>query len=530
MRVVHVTGNAHNDPSVSRLSTTTMPFSLEVIQQHLLSNQIPTDEERHKFKDSLSEWVQSAQVLRNELAAAGEHVERNHPAEAIKGQLAVAEEHIAYHLDLLSGWRRLPIELMGEILNAAIPQIPPAVPNLVRRLRLVCKRWNEIALAEARLWGDLTLLVSGPFSARKVMNWLSRGNSTERSLAVSNDPWKSPDGLCDGGRKCPMRNTALATILAQGPVLNHLTIGGIVNYQYGCLKHLVNTINTIQPKTPSQELRPWDTLQSLALHRFGHSPTLPLVDPEVDFLKCIPPSVTRLEIDLPAITLPSLNPVVLHRLQSLTMHLYCMPLSAGPNLEILGSCHQLQLLSINLFFLDSPTQPIPSQVVVLPSLKTIHVGVHRRIASADMRSLLGYLNTPSLDTLQIRFNDMPSRSLERPTLGLEEVHESTLHCCNLHLIYADFQAVDLGTALSRLTSLKHLTLEHCTLSPEMFATLGSGFLPRLRTIVLIFSWDCLEVANMWKSMEIFAERWGGKVHELGKGLIQITLGRRSLDG
>ncbi|RXW24850.1 hypothetical protein EST38_g1007 [Candolleomyces aberdarensis] len=135
-------------------STTTTP-SQKPLTRVINNNDPPTLEERQLAQKTVHQVDRELGPLRIEIKALEQRLSQ------LKNRAQVLEETRSEHVPILSPWRRLPTEILAEIMQTAVN--PGSLSFLsesnkstdrqhFRSIRGVCKLWREVAFATHSLW------------------------------------------------------------------------------------------------------------------------------------------------------------------------------------------------------------------------------------------------------------------------------------------------------------------------------------------------------------------------------------------
>ncbi|KAJ7701449.1 hypothetical protein B0H17DRAFT_1045458 [Mycena rosella] len=137
----------------------------------------------------------------------------------LKGKRASLQTRIDVHAALMSPFRRIPQDVLGEIFSACLPTMhnalidPGEAPMLLGR---ICRHWRDVAYSTPRLWSSLHIPpVTGRFEQldshdppniddrleKFVEAWLDRSASCPLSISISRGPYDSdigPSGTTPG--------------------------------------------------------------------------------------------------------------------------------------------------------------------------------------------------------------------------------------------------------------------------------------------------------------------------------------------
>ncbi|KAJ2924374.1 hypothetical protein H1R20_g12720, partial [Candolleomyces eurysporus] len=125
------------------------------------------------------------------------------------------EREVEEYHSLLSPWRGIPVEIVGTIFKFVIPPVRAVTAKDLGNLRLVCKKWRDVADLTPQLWSGLEIDVRGrQLSHEKLSSWLNKAGDLRRTLVVP----------CSAELRTIYDHPALCRILAQGPTVNTLAI------------------------------------------------------------------------------------------------------------------------------------------------------------------------------------------------------------------------------------------------------------------------------------------------------------------
>jgi hypothetical protein len=143
--------------------------------------------------------------------------------------------------------------LLGEIFCEVLEASEFGEAFQATRICLVCKAWREVALATPWLWVSVRVWMEQLVDFKKVKAWLSRSGSLPKRLDVNGE-----DSCTGGFDGCILSTTGLANMLAEGPVLEELSLSCT---SPECCHNLFKRTMAIETKGP----RAWDSLQFLNL-------------------------------------------------------------------------------------------------------------------------------------------------------------------------------------------------------------------------------------------------------------------------
>ncbi|KAJ7623900.1 hypothetical protein DFH06DRAFT_758118 [Mycena polygramma] len=175
----------------SRLSERT-PY-----KDYLYTNVVPSEDECrriHDFVGVLEQEADEATDVISRMQAALDHMQVS--LDQMVSKRDQLEESIDSHLALVSGARRLPHDILGEIFMACLPQ--GQYPSLKRTespwlISHICGQWRSQVLSMPRLWASLHIPRYTPFCrpyhrpppAEAVMSWLGRSGNLPLSISCS---------------------------------------------------------------------------------------------------------------------------------------------------------------------------------------------------------------------------------------------------------------------------------------------------------------------------------------------------------
>ncbi|KAJ3996626.1 hypothetical protein F5050DRAFT_69858 [Lentinula boryana] len=150
---------------------------------HLLyTNVAPTTQERCIIANLLEKKVQQVRKLEE-------------MARMLNNELVQARDDLLEHKALLSGARKLPVEIISEIFSQCLPEVdtssviwssephPFQAPLLLTQ---VCRSWRSIAIATPRLWSTLIINASNgsPSHGAITKLWLDRSRNVPLTLTL----------------------------------------------------------------------------------------------------------------------------------------------------------------------------------------------------------------------------------------------------------------------------------------------------------------------------------------------------------
>lgn len=402
--------------------------------------------------------------------------------------LAKLEAELQGHLEALSSIDRIPEEILGCIIQSALPRtLDEEGRDQLLNFGLVCEAWRNATLFMHQLWSNIQLTpihYTTPFSYDKIIRWLKRAGATPTSLHLTGNMssclCSTNHSLYGDVSRCRLANPTFARLLRTGLQLDHLKIE-LPGRR--CLNQLLDAMAEIT--LPGDMIAPWDSLRSLDLRFYeldeywdDEEHTNPDSPPFFQALQHMP-KVTSLQLHLP----PSSNftddpagtlgahlfipTTVLGGLKSFTIscdwdgpHVFRM-------MEHATNVEELTVLTggTRLNYVLDPLEPLmvrrlSKSRLRFPHLRTLRLGGARNV------HLLDFIQTPKLVELDLSFtktqfheetcNSYPLpvvlRNLRNASHPSEDLQVLRIH--NLH-IYAS----ELATALDELPSLQHLVLD-----------------------------------------------------------------------
>ncbi|KAJ6513611.1 hypothetical protein C8R47DRAFT_1313772 [Mycena vitilis] len=153
---------------------------------HLHTNFVPSDQECSRIRDLVELSTQELGETTAEITKLQASLDR------MTRRQEQLEEFIDSHLALVSGARRLPQDILGEIFMASLPANDYASmhsstsPLLISH---ICGEWRRIAFSMPRLWRSLRIgwrsTCSHKVSLEAVNHWLDHSGSLTVSISVS---------------------------------------------------------------------------------------------------------------------------------------------------------------------------------------------------------------------------------------------------------------------------------------------------------------------------------------------------------
>ncbi|KAJ6522274.1 hypothetical protein B0H19DRAFT_1043555 [Mycena capillaripes] len=169
--------------SASRSYCTETPY-----KDHLHTNFVPSDEECRRILDVVASFKEEAQEITDEISRLQDSLEemgrkRDH-----------LQSSIVSHLALVSGARRLPHDILGEIFIACLPQASYSSMRSTEApllLSHICSEWRRSAISMPRLWASLGIApryAKVDATNKKSTAWLTRSRNLPISISISSSP------------------------------------------------------------------------------------------------------------------------------------------------------------------------------------------------------------------------------------------------------------------------------------------------------------------------------------------------------
>ncbi|RXW16413.1 hypothetical protein EST38_g9443 [Candolleomyces aberdarensis] len=320
----------------------------------------------------------------------------------LRSQLQERRRRLRQRLGVLSSVRRIPLEILGEIFNIALPALSDRQGRAaLLKVCLVCRAWRDAALLKHRLWSRIQVDLDTGLSYEKVVAWHRRSGGIRRALFVIAGCRDSHSA----DTPCQLQHPTLAKLLTEGLSLDHISIDNIGQQCFGNM-----LASLADRKAESPALRPWDSIRSLALaFRRGWNESGNALEDSA-FLR-IPSSVSSFKMTVNTFTFPldldtrlRVPPSLLARLT--TIHFSC-DWDVTQLATALRYCINVQKLTIcyrNMARNRDPVDPIPTEFsgpgFVLPNLHTLNLC---EIPTA-VTEVFQFLRAPALTELRIQFD------------------------------------------------------------------------------------------------------------------------------
>ncbi|KAF6759704.1 hypothetical protein DFP72DRAFT_843848 [Ephemerocybe angulata] len=418
-----------------------MPSSTELIRL-LSENSPPTPLQASELRERISELDARLAVL-DVLAS---DIERDR----------------AQYNAILSPIRRIPLEVIGEIIATAVPTTLKDHHSRQRLIELctVSRDWCNAAHCLPELWRGIILKIyTTRLAYSKVAAWLRRAGSLTRMVLCHQSGNRC---LCDRTGNCVMKSALVAKLLFEDPPIDHLTLN--VD-SIRCLKAFFDLYHAETAANTSAS-----SLSSLSLYLRSGTPDdwmEPNVPSQSVFTKL--PPVTSLELRF-----PQLHNIAQDIAENYGPHLTDAQLSRLTDFSIgwdwintkffsvLRRCINVVTLTISFNRCDSMREPalipslveLSSQPIRLPSVRTL------RLMNMD-GSLLEYIVTPKLMHLHLNIDgDLDDGTVDVPHLLTHFITRSDItHTINsIRIDQLSCSSWDLRQALYQLPSLTHLVL------------------------------------------------------------------------
>ncbi|KAF6751201.1 hypothetical protein DFP72DRAFT_908757 [Ephemerocybe angulata] len=379
---------------------------------------------------------------------------------------------------ILSPIRRIPKEIIGEIITAAVPNIVKDHDERERLIELcmVSKNWRDAARLASNLWRGITLEPPHPASESQLtiaydrtVAWLRRGGGLPKivSFRGSEDRCR-----CDRGRQCVLKFPLLAKILVKGPSIHNLTLHLSSTRCFKSFVNLIDSETSASTPTPAPSTRPWHSLPSLSI-RFESrhmDDWTESADPSQSIFSLLPP-ITSFDLQLPETALFRANveesvygPLHLTDVQLNRLESFSIRWDWGNRrfFSVLMACSNIVNLTIDFNLSDVLKQETLAPLLKELSKTPIHLPRARILCLFDMNfGVLDYFSTPSLTHLHLQVDHLNdeispgfSHTLSRFILRSDIAH-------SLRFIRIDrpmFPTWDLREALSQLPALVHLVI------------------------------------------------------------------------
>ncbi|KAF7335400.1 hypothetical protein MVEN_02192700 [Mycena venus] len=170
----------------SRRSRQSVSESDTPYKNYLYTNFVPSEDECRRIRDFVILPIQELRETTNEIARLQDLLKE------LAQKREELREFVQSHLALVSGARRLPHDILGEIFMAALPQNDTAPMDPMKSpllLLRICNEWRRLALSMPRLWASPC--VSDYSSSRSRRNntgvkmWLTRSGSLPLSISYT---------------------------------------------------------------------------------------------------------------------------------------------------------------------------------------------------------------------------------------------------------------------------------------------------------------------------------------------------------
>ncbi|KAF6744999.1 hypothetical protein DFP72DRAFT_1077899 [Ephemerocybe angulata] len=411
-----------------------------------------------------------------------------------RARLEASELEVLRYRSILSPVRRLPLEIVGEILLL----VTPFTAGNLERARLldlttVCKHWRQAALATHRLWNGLSVHGTTPQCAYdKILLWFRRAGAIPKSLH-----YEAPSLPCDCDdsdtlRECQATSPLLVHLLSEGPLLQHLKLN---ISKPGCLRNVMTAIQAYESQN-HPEKRPWDSLQSINLVFGAGAQWGEPIDPKETMFSSLPP-VKAFRIQLPApwssftynddsrAALPHSATIFISRLTTFTVKWDC----AGLKLfDLLRHCSNVETLTID-FAYRSPIRELrhtPAFKALARAPLTLPKVTELRLRHTNT-DILVYLTTPALTSLDLGLNadlrecDQFVRNVS--SFLLRSSAMATVQHLRVHML--TIGVIPLRSLLYKLTALRRLTLDSVACGGLLFFTHSLPPLPLLTELNLL---------------------------------------------
>jgi hypothetical protein len=193
------------------------PKSQGPLLRFIGNNDPPTTEEYKLASQILEDINQELNGLEDEIMELQKQVSEMQARR--KGLKTRRDKQIA---PILSPWRKLPPEILANILQAAVNPDRPSGHftsslltdrQIFRNLRAVCKMWREVALSTHALWTSVWIDFDA-YSPRQMVC----GIDNVRSTSSGRDPLCLSDLDSDGGGANPLSTPGWSICSLEDPV------------------------------------------------------------------------------------------------------------------------------------------------------------------------------------------------------------------------------------------------------------------------------------------------------------------------
>ncbi|KAK7001441.1 hypothetical protein R3P38DRAFT_3049152 [Favolaschia claudopus] len=398
--------------------------------RHLSTNYCPTDAEVLQIKNLLAEPRRQLLSLEGEIAQLQQAIQN------LEQKRRDLSKYVDEHSALISPMRRLPQDILGEIFLACLPthrncaMSASEAPVLLGR---ICSAWRAISLATPRLWARLHIVEPGEYDKNIVPQrleivkmWLRRSRSCPLSVSLyCKHPYVPPPPQ--------PYNVFLKELVLHAKRWEFVSVT-TSRGAFQAMEHLKAT----------------DVPMLKGVAASLHGEQRPDVPRWTQFGILRAPFISSFSTSARDFNLLLPPPLHWHLLTELTVSGPGLetPLDSASALETLSRCPRLQTCCLTI----RPS----SSLLPLP------------------------VTLPSLHSLELHLNDMPSPFLDRlqaPELrkfvlrGRDEALPVFLRSCSIletfELDHSDFQKSSLSDAFRALPpTLRHLTLWECK-SSEM---------------------------------------------------------------
>jgi hypothetical protein len=474
------TGNSTGKFPASLLSTTIITMKAHArLAQLLFSNEAPN--------------VREVEDVKTEMTVLSDKISH------LRSQLEELEGNFNRYKAILSPIRKIPLELLGEIFEMALPDhMNIHYESRLLKLCLVCKNWRDAAHLTRPLWSGLSLR-DDQIHYRKIVNWFTRAGNVPKTLQIGakcsyTDHLSKPE-------PCNLSSHDVSRLLASGPSFHHLSL---TCTSLRCFLKMADALKTFAPASYA-ESRPFDAIRSLTLNLTGSWQEL--ANPSDSAFHRIPSSVTSFQLFLPAHHdafghLDAERPLHLtpQFLGNLTSFSICCDWEGGVQLiTALHHCVNMETLTIDFndslswwYDSDEPfIEQFQTDGLLLPKVRTLSL----ERASPHSISILELLKTPALETLSIGFS-IYCHDMEDYDFALE-VHdfinnrsqcEATFRSLRLERLVG-MRGEELQSLLHGLPTITHLVLDHIKPIPsyrsvlaQLAVRLDPTFLPNLESL------------------------------------------------
>jgi hypothetical protein len=434
------------------------------------------------------------------------------------------QNEIADHKLLLSPWREIPHEVLGEIFVLMVPHVVTYESRQdLTDLRLVCKRWRDAADLTHRLWSGLAIDVEDEsLSYEKIATWYSRSGDVRRSLDVYPN-WHSKEDM----DSCRLLHPVLYRLFTEGPRIDKLTIKCVA---VACFERFAQAFHSNEARGATS--LPWHAIRSCAISFVTDYWTWDTPNPHITTI--FPPSLSSLTFTSkrrPAHwreesnMLSFIQPTVLQHLTYFNVQCNWHQ-SLLSILSTIQHCKNVEVLFLagghEADYTRTPVQALETffqQGIHLSRVKTLRIG---GACSYFISWALKALQTPNAVDLDIDFTSIrccttPLRSVmvaggDREIVWWSRISPSLRAFKRLRymrLRSMEMNSSTLAKLLKKFPSLIHLTLVNFSVSEDLYYRSLEEPTHQSEDFDGDLGWPCIEVVELL-----------GKTKEFGLSYIQ----------